>query len=453
MRKIGVICPLTYCARKSAIDRCWEDGSVTHARDDVCQMPSNEAKNQLYTNGQTVLEAKTRQEWPYDAYPHPHQHDPERDGHLFDHFVKQVRPLICPMLQASRYCPTEVDIILSTLKSNRAGMHCCLGISAMHLKATQSFSDALIEADIARHGLVTIAELRDAIKTDATSIGVLQTILLIIFLQCLVGKPGDVFLRLAWNYHFRVAIYLIRQTQPSSTFTIAMASWIDIIGATMLGTRPEFIEVYHQKRSKGVSSGLAELMGCEDQVMYFIAAIAELEASKGETFSAQTLAARTHQLEHEMDTAKLHCHTLPHVHASTKARTCVTALFRIAARLHLWSLTPIFDRTHERIIGLVDTFSNVMNHMPDDPQGLERSLIWPLLVTGSIALPGSAFREMFASRTQNLGSASEYGSYGKLRVILNEIWLVDDQAFAQGRVQRIHWRQVVESKDWDFLAI
>jgi hypothetical protein len=357
------------------------------------------------------------------------------------------------MLQASRYCPTEVDIILSTLKSNKAGMHCCLGISAVHLKATESTRDALIEVDIARHGLATIAELQNAMKADSTSIDVLQTILLIIFLQCLVGRPGDAFLQLAWNYHFRVATHLIRQTQPSSTFTIAMASWIDIIGATMLGTRPEFIELYHQNRSKGGSSGLAELMGCEDQVMYFIAAIADLEASKGEMSNAHILDTKIDRLESEMGTPKLHCHTLPCLHASAEARTRVTALFRIAARLYLLSLASMFDRSDSRIVRLVDTFSNIMNQMPGGPQGLDRSLTWPLLVTGSISLPGSAFREMFIDRTEQLGRASEYGSFGKLRAILNEIWLTDDETSSQGRLQRLQWRRVVKSKDWDFLAI
>jgi hypothetical protein len=382
-----------------------------------------------------------------------------RDVYLSRYFTEHVLRHGFPILQLNRQSYLHVDVFLSELGINKASRHCCLGIAAMHLKATAAIRKPLMEIDIARHGHDTVVELNKAIKKDATSVEVLQTVLLIIFFQCLVDRPNDCFLQLAWHHHFQVVTCLAPQTQLCSRWTVALTSWIDILGATMLGRRPAFADQYRRKRAAGTSSGLADLMGCNDQVMYLIAEIADLEAAIAEAPNEVDLSARINTIELEFNKAEAasqksaSANVPAEVMRLSQLRSDLTALFRLAAQIYLHSLVPSFDSTHEVAIVLVEAFSNKLDDIPGGLEGLDRSLVWPLLLAGSFALPGSLFRTIFDARVDRLGETAEFGSFGKVQVILRAIWLADDAAYYNGQPQRTHWRSVVQGMDWDFLAL
>jgi hypothetical protein len=85
--------------------------------------------------------------------------------------------------------------------------------------------------------------------------------------------------------------------------------------------------------------------------------------------------------------------------------------------------------------------------------GFDRSLVWPLLMAGSVSLPHSPFRTMLSQRASQLGAASELGSFGRVKALLSEVWLVNDHNLAKGTIQSVHWRDTMRQKGWEFLLI
>ncbi|KAI9869634.1 MAG: hypothetical protein M1823_009006, partial [Watsoniomyces obsoletus] len=85
--------------------------------------------------------------------------------------------------------------------------------------------------------------------------------------------------------------------------------------------------------------------------------------------------------------------------------------------------------------------------------GFDRSLVWPLLIAGSISLPSSPFRTMIAQRASQLGSSAEFDSFGRVKELLSEVWRVNDNNLAKGTIQSVHWRDTMQQKGWDFLLI
>jgi hypothetical protein len=60
---------------------------------------------------------------------------------------------------------------------------------------------------------------------------------------------------------------------------------------------------------------------------------------------------------------------------------------------------------------------------------------------------------MFAERSALLGEAAEFGSYGRVKNLLEEVWRVNDDNLAKGNTQSVHWRDMMRQKNWDFLLI
>ncbi|KAH8701237.1 fungal-specific transcription factor domain-containing protein [Phaeosphaeriaceae sp. PMI808] len=381
--------------------------------------------------------------------------DRARDRYLYKYFADHLLHLICPILTQGRYYPVGI----TALVSSRASMHCCLGITALHLRATENLQGTLVEQDIARHAYQTAAELNKTIENDPTSTEALQTVLLVIFLSRLVGRPNDCFLRLPWNSHFHTAAWILRQRNFEPAYETSLASWIDIVGAATVGRKPAFIDLYRQRRIAAEPSGLANLMGCEDQVMYLISEIADLEAAKAEMQSKGELNTRIEFLDLEISKSELLSHQSACDHPPAESvtpsliREKVTALFQIAAHIYLRSLSGSFDRTHGMATSSVDAFSVLMECVPSGPDGYDRCLAWPLLVAGSISLPESSFRHMFAERTRRLCGASEFGAFSKVHSILRAVWLANDKAFTEGEMQDMHWRDIARCLGLDFLPI
>ncbi|KAI9729045.1 MAG: hypothetical protein M1828_000130 [Chrysothrix sp. TS-e1954] len=424
------------------------------------------------------------------------------DRYLLDHFLANVSHLVFPILDANQHGSPLNDIILPALESNKCYLHCCLSTAALHLKATGQMDGEQIDNDVMRHRAATITELCEAFTQDTDHAQILEATLGMILFQSSVGTPDDGLPDIAWHEHFKACIQLIEKldllkqqspaedpsddhgarTNPSRHVPINMtlASWIDILGATMLGNVPQFAGSYREKIEANASSGLVELMGCDDRVMYLISEIACLESLKNNG-AVDDLALCNHitslgeQLSiSEAATAGLedfaHEQEVP-VWGPTSAlrpkqlSKNISAIFRLAARIHLCSLVPDFDHSSPAIVALLDNLTNVLRLIPAGIDGHDRSLVWPLLVAGAVSTQESAFRSVLAERAEALGAASTMGSFGKMQDILAEVWLNNDMkvdlkqeeygettVIGNGR-QNIHWRDVMRGKGLDCLLI
>ncbi|KAJ2975095.1 hypothetical protein NQ176_g5710 [Zarea fungicola] len=223
----------------------------------------------------------------------------ENDQRLLEHFIQYVLPTLFPILESNQHCSVGSDLILPALQSNSIYLHCCLSIAAQHIKTVgiptgQAASDEHdVDGDIMRHRYATIWSLCEALKRDENHQQILEATLGLIFFQCIVGRPDDGLLDIAWHQHFQAAISLVQKldlprivsdpTAPmvQTPFNMTLTAWIDILGASMQGMSPTFAHTYREKHlSQNHHLGLRELMGCEDRVMYLISEIACLESLK-----------------------------------------------------------------------------------------------------------------------------------------------------------------------------
>jgi len=398
------------------------------------------------------------------------------DRPLLDHFVDHVLRLIFPILEVNQHGSARSEVILPALESNKCYLHCCLSISAIHLKSTERLQGEQIDNDIMRHRYATISALCEALNRDTDHQQILEATLGMIFFQCSVGRPDDLLPDIAWHQHFQAASSLVRKlelphamvrvnnSQMHPPFNMTLASWIDILGATMLGRAPHFADTYREKHLSASTSGLCELMGCEDRMMYLISEIACLEALKIEgTVDDTELCTHITLLAQQIDHTEPPPGTVDCAYSPTGAirprqlSRNMTAIFRIAARIYLCSLVPTFERTQDTMIALMSRLTEVLEFIPSGPDGFDRSLVWPLLIAGSVSTPTSSFRQVFAERVERLGEQAEFGSFGRMVRLLQEVWRQADAAAlaeeSSERRQNVHWRDVMRQKGWDFLLI
>ncbi|KAI9676243.1 MAG: hypothetical protein M1829_003072 [Trizodia sp. TS-e1964] len=394
-------------------------------------------------------------------------HVDESDRMLLDHFIDNVLRLIFPILEINQHGSARSEVILPALESNKCYLHCCLSISALHLKATQSAHTEQWDNDIMRHRYATISELCEALNRDTDHQQILEATLGMIFFQCSVGRPDDCLPDIPWHQHFQAATSLVHKlelpraltdiTATSSAhppFNMTLAAWIDILGATMLGRSPLFANTYREKHLSSSASGLCELMGCEDRVMYLISEIACLEALKISGMDDIQLCTHIHALAEQIGLTEPGPGAITYPYSSTgslrprQLSRNMTAAFRLAARIYLCSLVPGYDRYSASIVDLVSKLVDTLQYIPVGPEGFDRSLVWVFLVAGSASTPDSSFRTVFHHRCTKLGEQAEFGSFGRMSRLLAEVWCLGD---AQGA--NVHWRDVMMQKDWQFLLI
>jgi C6 transcription factor Pro1 len=422
------------------------------------------------------------------------------DRRLLDHFVENVLRLIFPILEVNQHGSVKAEVILPALESNKCYLHCCLSIAAIHLKATEGLQSEQVDNDIMRHRYETVSELCKALNRDTDHLQILEATLGMIFFQCSVGRPDDCLPDIPWHQHFQAATSLVHKLElprimeemPATgvhpPFNMTLTSWIDILGSTMLGRSPQFANTYRTKHLTGSTSGLCELMGCEDRVMYLLSEIACLDALKIEK-RVDEISLCTHItcLAQQLDATESHNEALVNPFSSTGAirprqlSKNMTAVFRIAARVYLCSLVPDYNRYQQSTINLIARLAEVLHFIPSGPDGFDRSLVWPLLICGSYSIPTSPFRRVFAERIERLGEHAEFGSFGRMVRLLGEVWRrADDTVLptsatceptptsatsvgATGNarsnsnnnksIQNVHWRDVMQQNGWDFLLI
>ncbi|PGH12909.1 hypothetical protein AJ79_04009 [Helicocarpus griseus UAMH5409] len=430
----------------------------------------------------------------------------EGDRHLLDHFLGNVIRLIYPVLETRQQGVVQSHIV-PALHTNKAYRHCCLSIAAMHLKSTEGNNGDQFDHHILSHRSEAVKELNDALSHDADHLQILDAILAMILFPCAVGCPNDVLLDIPWSIHFQPVTELItRLDLPQMLletgnqnilppFHMTLVAWIDILGSTMRRKTPQCAHVYRTKLLSASSSGLCDLMGCEDRVMYLISEISCLDALKGEglvdDFQICThVTALAHQLDHTEPAAGSLVYPITEegILRPCQLSQNMTALFRLAARVYLCSLVPGFHRSQVGTTRLISDFSEMINLIPSGTNGFDRSLVWPYLICGSFSTPDSPFRTMFERRIEILGSQAGEGSFGRMVCLLRKVWQQADTAVAevpflptpvsasttpgatvavgrddeqqQQQQQRqppqfpnIHWRDVMEQNKMEFLLI
>ncbi|KAI5358900.1 putative zn(2)-C6 fungal-type DNA-binding domain, fungal transcription factor [Septoria linicola] len=393
------------------------------------------------------------------------------DKYLLNHFLDKVSKLIFPILDANQHGSARADVMLPALESNKAYLHCCLSIAATHMKATQGVSNEQLDNDIVRHRYSAVSELCAALGYDTDHAQILEATLGMIFFQCAVGRPDDVLPDIPWHQHFQAATSLVQKldlqrsviemagTGHQSPFNMTLASWIDILGSTIMGRQPQFADTYRELNMSNSSVGLAELMGCDDKIMFLISEIACLDYQKSvgmeEAAVCQyvlSLGNAIGQIEHTAAAVES-CFSTTGAIRPKQLAINMTAVFTVAARIYLCTLIPGHQSTDPSMCALVARFSELMNFIPAGPEGFDRSLAWPILLAGSSSQLASPFRPMFAERCERLGDAANFGSFGRVRELLKDIWHINDNAAATGDVQGIRWRDAIQSKGWDFLLI
>ena len=295
-----------------------------------------------------------------------------------------------------------------------------------------------------------------------------------------VGRPEDHPLEVPWHGHFQVISDLVKRLQleyaveqtggetPHTPVSMTQTTWVDILGATMKARSPVFAPSYQTKFEDNTSSGLREMMGCDDKVMYLISEIACLDAINEEgTEDEWKMCELIAMLGRYLDTtipnppAELKSPILPTgVIDAQQLSDNVTALFRLAARIYLVSLIPDHADTSDSTGKLADEFANILNYIPSGIHGFDRSLVWPLLIAGSASGPHSRLRHIILERVATLGEFGEYGSFGKMVCLLQEVWRqsaeqkIQSPTHTGGRRRNVHWRDVMRQHEgWQELLL
>ncbi|KAA8647460.1 fungal specific transcription factor domain-containing protein [Aspergillus tanneri] len=405
----------------------------------------------------------------------------DHDQTLFTHFVDHVLKLAFPVLEAHRGCPGQITEVLGSMQSNSSYLHCCLSAAAVHLKSSMRMEDQM-DHDIVQHRWNALSQLSRALDRGSGHTQVMDATLALIFYDCSVGSGDEYLPDVPWTIHFQAVSSLIKKlnTMPTA-FNISLVTWIDILGATMLGETPEFSHTYRTKHVSGTPSGMQGLMGCDDRVMYLISEIACLESLKKDGLIDNAgIFSHVTALNAQIDWTEPADQTLQPPYLPSGAirpdmlTKIISAIFRIGARIYLFSLIPGFDLFEPAITNMVASVAEILNYLPTGPNGYDRCLVWPLFMIGVHSEPSSVFRRSLTERVAALGYLGDFGSFGRMYRLLREVWRVNNQtpttpttnpdtqqgeSISQGsattgqQMQQVHWRDVMQNKEWKYLLI
>ncbi|RAH78496.1 C6 transcription factor rosa [Aspergillus japonicus CBS 114.51] len=422
----------------------------------------------------------------------------DRDRPLLDHFVDNVLHTLFPLLGLTQASSLHTSEILYLMQTNRSYLHCCLSMSAIHLKNSMRLEDQM-DFDIVQHRYAAISQLSRLLNRGTGHIQVMDATLGLIFYHCSAGTSDDYLPDIPWNQHFRAVSDLVKKLNCTpSQFNISLIAWIDIIGATMLGTTPEFAHTYRTKHLSGISSGLQQMMGCDDRVMYLISEITCLESlyieGRVDDMSLfQHVSALNSQINwtEPSNPAVESPYTSEGVLKPEQLTKIVTALFRIAARIYVHSILPTFDSYDPIIMSWITSVGEILQCIPAGPTGFDRCLVWPLFIAGIYSVPASHFRKTIAERVAALGFLGHFGSISRMYRVLKQFWRVADetasfpgsgtkprkhqpapaltadgvgvqpaeQCSEEGQYpheetkNHIHWREIMRKKKWNYLLM
>ncbi|KAF7587850.1 hypothetical protein BBP40_006647 [Aspergillus hancockii] len=427
----------------------------------------------------------------------------EKDRPLLEHFLDNVMQLVFPIVDVHQAGPARIRDIFGLMQSNRSYFHCCLSVAAIHLKSSQGMEDQM-DHDIMQHRYDSISHLCRLLNKGTGYMQVIDATLAYILYHCSLGTQDDYLPDIPWSIHFKGVTHLVKKLNYApNQFNVTVITWIDIISATMSGSTPHFSHTYRTKHLTGQTSGLQQLMGCDDRVMYLISEIACLESLRLDGLIDDiTVLSHVSAMTGQIDWTEPADPTLDVPFTSIgvvipeKLTKIVTALYRIAARLYLYSLLPSVDYDDPAITTWIATVIEVLKYIPAGYSGFDRCLVWPLFITGAYASPSSNFRKVLTERIVALGYLGELGSLGRMYRVLKEVWResggpvpsvteddapheVEEDAIlpthhptrqqteqgqypeqfdqlelpVQSRRPQVHWREVMKRKKWDFLLM
>lgn len=405
----------------------------------------------------------------------------EADRPLLEHFIDHVLPLTFPILDVNKPGLAWSEVILPALESNKTYLHCALTAAAVHMKFTQGLSaPPQLDSDIMRHRYATITELCESFKRNTEHGQILDATLALIFFQSATSNPDDSSPDIPWHQHFMGAADLIRRldlanaiAQPPSMddplepiqpppFSMSLAGWIDILGATVSGTAPVFADAYRDAHLAGKPIGLGALMGCEDALMVMISEIACLDALKCDnTLSEVDLCNHITMLGQQMDLtepapgALIYPYTESGALRPRQLSRNISALYRKAARIWLQSLVPGASKSDVTMEGSLAAFAELIDLIPSGSTGYDRSLVWPVMIAGLQTTVGSPLRSKIEERWTAMGDSRDLGAFGRMIKLLREVWRRTDgkDAGAPGADLDVHWRDVMRECRLEFLPI
>ncbi|PLB45436.1 hypothetical protein P170DRAFT_243999 [Aspergillus steynii IBT 23096] len=431
--------------------------------------------------------------YPYGSLPVPLQTViplDEKDSPFLDHFVENVLRLAFPIVDLHQVGQFRLKEIFRNMRFNRSFLHCCLSVSAIHMKTSLGLEDQM-DHDIMKHRYEAISQLCRALGRGYNPITVIDATLGMIYYHCKISNTDDYLPDIPWSAHFLGVATLVKKLQHSpSQFNISLITWIDILGSTMTGTTPHFAHAYRTKHLKGSLSGLRGLMGCDDGVMYLISEITCLEHLRldGE-INDEDMKGHVDALRAQIEWTEPTDRSLQHPYTSNGAVGAmsltknITSLFRIAARIYLESLLPGFSRFDFTVTDLVAIFADNLDYIPGGLHGYDRCIVWPLFIVGAYSTPACSFRRILTDRIAALGYLGDFASFGRMYRLLREIWLAaegpitsasDDDEDAPGSPEfvdgdatirppvtetqepareELHWREIMKRNNWDFLLM
>jgi len=434
----------------------------------------------------------------------------ECDRELLNHLIEHVLPMVFPFLKVNRCGTVMSDIILRALENNQAYLHCCLSAAAIHLKSLGLSTTKNVDGDVLRHKSAFVQQVVTNLNADTNHSQVLEATLGMISMQCVTGHADDMENDIAWHDHFLAASGLVRKLNLTTvleqlplqahaarlSFNMTLIAWIDILGATMLGRSPLFADTYRNQYLAAGSTGLTELMGCQDNVMYLLSEIACLDSLRlDQRLDHKSVCTQVEFLGHQLNATEFVNDILQQPYSSSGS-ICprllsknITAIFRKAVWLHLCSIVPEFDRSSQQIENLVQSIADMMSLIPGGADGYDRCLVWPLLIAGFCSVPESVFRKVLATRTEALGIGGKHGNFGRMINVVQKCWkrnddiapsatareavpitagalspldnslrsLVDTdlgpRSMPQAALKERHWREVMKENNWEFLLI
>jgi hypothetical protein len=209
----------------------------------------------------------------------------------------------------------------------------------------------------------------------------------------------------------------------AARFLSAVLIWFDILACVSTGSRPVLYE-YHEPLLIGPDPliRLDEVMGCRSEIMILISQVAELEALKREYRDAgklnnMKLVRRAREIEESLEAVVKELDEK--IAKAREAADEVSQLFATAALVYLHVVVSGFQYSLPEIRDNVTKAMGMFRQLSNER--LLRSLVWPLCVTGCLAV--KELQEGFKDLVMGM-SAEVYmfGSARKALRIMERCW-------------------------------
>lgn len=447
------------------------------------QISTGNVDDGVTPNGPVQPIAKTQTTANVNGVNSPRENN--SDTYFLQHFLDSTITRILPYFSLTNHDYLVEEIIKPALKYNECFRHCALLASAVHKQWTGINPSDVSEAQVDHYQNQAFNTLYEASQDDAKFLDQMHAVMALILLENTACGGESLIPRVQWHGHFKIIMENIQRqnlhefmrssgNESDKTllrYTLALSSWVDIIGATMLSRKPYRAATYSARYQTGASTGLRTLMGCDDQIMYILSEAACLDVlSQQQNITDEVLQMYISNLigeiekeENDGEQVLMPCDDSGMIDTG-QLSVNITALYRVAVRVYVLSLSPSFEYNRREAYYWLDKFAILLSYMSPGPTGYDASLVWPLLICGSYAPHGSHLRAMLDARFE----LSVFpGNFSRMAKVVREIWRVTDSRQAEISRTRVHarstrgskypplvrWRDVMKANGWDYLLM